>query len=144
MLLSVTNSRAEYINQIANGTADLDTANDYEDTRNSYDDVPDDLLDDLPDDDVPVETPKKSSKKTSSKINLASEDDASEFLQERLTELEKIDFREDLEYIGRVEIGNEECFEFSSQFNLSETGRYAVSSSGKIYEYDGENYTPVK
>ena len=138
---SVTNSRAEYINQLANGSTSLDTARDYDEhTNDSYADVPDDL----PDDDVPVETPEKSSKKASSKISLSSEDDASEFLQEKLTELEKIDFREELEYLGQVEIDGEECFEFSSQFNLSETGRYAVSSGGKIYEYDGENYTPVK
>ena len=141
---SVTNSRAEYINQLANGSASLDTANNYEYANESYGDVPDDLPDDLPDDDVPVETPEKSSKKASSKINLASENEASEFLQERLTELEKIDFREELEYLGQVEIDGEECFEFSSQFNMSETGRFAVSSGGKIYEYDGDNYTPVK
>ena len=141
---SVTNSRAEYINQIANGSASLDTASDSEYTNDSYGDVPDDLPDDLPDDDVPVETPEKSSKKASSKISLSSEDDASEFLHERLTELEKIDFREELEYLGQVEIDDEEYFEFSSQFNLNETGRYAVSSGGKIYEYDGDNYTPVK
>ncbi len=131
--------------------------NDYvanEDTENYYSETIDhnasegdsdyDVPDDLPDDDVPVETPEKSSKKASSKISLSSEDDASEFLQELLTELEKIDFREELEYLGQVEIDGEECFEFSSQFNLSETGRYAVSSGGKIYEHDGENYTPVK
>ena len=141
---SVTNSRAEYINQLANGSTSLDTVSDHEYADDSYGDVPDDLPDDLPDDDVPIETPEKSSKKASSKISLASEDDASEFLQEKLTELEKIDFREELEYLGQVEIDGEECFEFSSQFNLSETGRYAVSSGGKIYEHDGENYTPVK
>ena len=141
---SVTNSRAEYINQIANGSTSLDTTSDSKYTNDSYGDVPDDLPDDLPDDDVPVKTTEKSSTKASSKISLASEDEASEYLHEKLTELEKIDFREELEYLGQVEIDNEECFEFSSQFNLSETGHYAVSSGGKIYESDGENYTPVK
>ena len=135
---SVTNARAEYINQVASGSTSSAAVND------SYGDVPDDLPDDLPDDDVPVEMPEKSPKKSSSKINLASEVEASEFLQERLTELEKIDFREELEYLGHVEIDGDECFEFSSLFNMSETGRYAVSPGGKIYEHDGENYTPVK
>ena len=135
---SVTNARAEYINQVASGSTSSAAVND------SYGDVPDDLPDDLPDDDVPVEMPEKSPKKSSSKINLASENEASEFLQERLTELEKIDFREELEYLGHVEIDGNECFEFSSLFNMSETGRYAVSPGGKIYEHDGDNYTPVK
>ena len=87
---------------------------------------------------------KSSNKNASSKISLASEDDASEYLHEKLTELEKIDFREELEYLGQAEIDGEKCFEFSSQFNMSETGRFAVSSGGKVYEYDGEKYTPVK
>ena len=140
---AVTNSRAEYINQYVNGITDLGSVENYD--YDSNENINNDLPDDLPDNDIPVETPQKPSQKASAKkINLASEDDASEYLQGKLTELEKIDFREELEYLGQVEIDGEDCFEFSSQFNLSETGRYAVSPSGKIYGYDGENYTPVK
>ena len=143
---SVTNSRAEYINQIVDGSASLDTVEDYEYPNESYADIPDSLPDDLPND-VPDEnesSQKKSSKKSSG-INLASENEASNFLYEKLTELEKIDFREELEYLdSTVELNSKECFEFSAQFNSSETGRYAVSKNGEIYEYDGNNYVPVK
>ncbi len=68
-----------------------------------------------------------------------------ELLYERLTELEKIDFREELKYLdSTVELDGEECLEFSSHFNSSETGYYAVSPSGKIYEYTNKEYVLVK
>lgn len=139
---SVTNSRAEYINQIVDGSTSLDTAEDYEYSNESYADIPDSLPDDVP---YENENPKKNSSKKSSGVNLESENEASDFLHEKLTDLEKIDFREELEYLdSTVELNGKECFEFSAQFNSSETGRYAVSKNGEIYEYDGNNYVPVK
>ena len=68
-----------------------------------------------------------------------------ELLYERLTELEKIDFREELKYLdSTVKLDGEECLEFCSHLNFSETGYYAVSPSGKIYEYVNKEYVLVK
>ena len=147
---SVTNARAEYINKFANGTTNLSSAEEnYEDSGNIYDDVPDDLPDDLPDDvpsdsDVPNEDSSSKNSEARKNINLNSSDDAADFLYERLIELEKIEPNENLEYLSDVDINGKNCFEFSASFNFNETGRYAVSQNGDIYEYDGSNFVPVK
>ncbi|MBQ3458041.1 MAG: DUF1311 domain-containing protein, partial [Synergistaceae bacterium] len=86
---SVTNARAEYINKFANGTTNLSSATNYENSGNIYDDVPDDLPDDLPDDvpsdsDVPNEDSSYKNNNAGKNINLNSSDDAADFLYERL------------------------------------------------------------
>ena len=73
--------------------------------------------------------------------NLSSPENASDFLSERLIELDKIMPNEELEYLdSKVELNGEDCWEFSSQFNFNETGRYAISKSGKIYEFIDDDY----
>ena len=147
---AVTNSRAEYINQYVNGITDLSTAEHYDNneniSENIYNDVPDDLPSDLPDD-VPDNSNshnKKSASKAKKTVNLNSSDDAADFLAERLIELGKIEPNEMLEYLSDVEISGKKCFEFSASFNFNETGRYAVSQNGDIYEYDGTNFVSVR
>ena len=134
----VTLARAEYVRGLI-VPEEADTEEYYEPTDDGPDDVPDDVPGDVPDDDTPSPSPQSSS---SAKVSSAEE--AAEYLDERLTELEKIMPTESLEYSGTTDIDGETCWEFSSRFNFNETGRYAVNSSGKIYEYDGEKYNPVK
>ena len=149
---AVTNARAEYINKYIDGTENnLSDTEDYEDSQNDLpDNSPSDLPGDLPDDvpsnsDVPDYGENSSkSDENEKKINLSSSDDASEFLSENLITLGKIQPNEVLEYISEVDIDGEECWEFSASFNFYETGRYAISKNGKIYEYDGDKFVPVK
>ena len=76
--------------------------------------------------------------------NISNPENAADFLSEKLIELDKILPNESLEYLEKTEINGEECFEFSSQFNFNETGRYAISKSGKIYELVNDNYELIK
>ena len=126
----VTNERAKYINGYV------------KDVNQGGLDVPnDDFASDLPDD---FSSNSKAPAKKTAK-NLLSSEAASEFLSEQLIKLDKIMPNEEIIYLdSQVEVNGEECFEFSSEFNFNETGRYAVSKSGKIYEYINENYVLVK
>jgi len=77
--------------------------------------------------------------------NLTSPENAAEFLFERLSALDKIMPNEEISYLDyEIELNGEDCWEFSSEFNFNETGRYAVSQNGKIYEYNGEDYITLK
>ena len=134
---AVTNARAEYIRQYIRDN----TQPEEPDTDQEYDEPPEDYETDSyePEEDTPLPAAK-----TAKTVELNSEEEAEEYLQEKLTDMDKIAFNESLECIGQTDIDGAECWEFSSQFNFSETGRYAVSSSGKIYEHDGNNYVSVK
>ena len=75
---------------------------------------------------------------------LESAEDAAEFLTEKLLELDKITPNEDIEYLdSQTEVKGGKCWEFSSQFNYNETGRYAVSQSGEIYEFVNNKYRSI-
>lgn len=151
---AVTNARAELINQYADGTeVYADTGNDLPD--NSTSDFPDDLPSDLPDD-LPSASSgvnghqdnNKSSNKNK-KINLASPEDAENMLMEQLQARDRLSPGETLAYLDtQTEINGETCWEFSGQIvmmnMISDTGRYAISPSGKIYEFDGDKYIAVK
>lgn len=156
----------QYINKLTGGSSveeeyeDFDIMDDEEDVpvtpakvpdskRNTAPDTPanesdNDLPDDLPQDvpDVPNanDTPKDSDSKNDSKnAGIDSQEKATEILSERLIDMNKIMPNETLEYSGLTQINGEECWEFSAQFNFSETGRYAISPTGKIYEHDNES-----
>ena len=76
--------------------------------------------------------------------NLTSPENAADFLYEKLVAADKIMPNEEISYLDyEVELNGEDCWEFSSQFNFNETGRYAVSKSGKIYEFADDNYTLI-
>ena len=113
----------------------------FSDVKNEINDS--DFPDDLPSD-VPTDQPKKVSAPAKKNINLSSPEEAAEFLEERLIELEKIIPSGSLEYLdSQTEQNRETCWEFSYQFNFTETGRYAISPSGKIYEYGNDKYSLV-
>ena len=136
---SVTNSRAEFINAYVKGIVSP-VKSEAEETN---DDLPSDVPDDLPEF-SPSDTEQKTSVRGSKKMELSSPEDALVPLEETLIELEKIMPSESLEYLdSSVEINDETCWEFSAKCNFRETGRYAISSSGKVYEHDGEKYVPV-
>lgn len=121
----VTNSRADYINNYVKKRAV--TIND---------DLPEDSPSDLPD--LPSESP---SKPEPAKINLADYDKAADFLTEKLIDSGKIQPNEEITYLdSQVDINGSQCWEFSSSFNFVETGRYAISESGKIYIYEDDKY----
>ena len=114
-----------------------------ESTTDNDVDLPDDLPDDLPSD-VPPERSRKTSVPARKSVSLSSPEEAAEFLEEKLIELEKIMPSETLEYLEKqTEQNGETCWEFSTSFNFRETGRYAVSTSGKIYEYGNDKYSLV-
>ena len=82
--------------------------------------------------------------KSFAETRLESTGDAAEFLFEKLIELDKITPNEDIDYRdSQTNIKGEECWEFSSQFNFHETGRYAISKSGAIYEFVNNKYRPI-
>ena len=111
-------------------------------------DLPDDLPQDVPDmNDVPQDSDSKNDSKSESKNTaIDSQAKASEILSERLIDMSKIMPNETLEYSGQTQIDGQDCWEFSSQFNFSETGRYLISPNGKIYEFDNsqEKFITVK
>ena len=130
---------------------DSDSKTDYEAPEDSQSDLPDETPEDLPSDlpeeanDLPDDS--GSETKTAPKnISIDSQEKAAEILEGRLIDLGRIAPNETLEYSGITEINGVECWEFSAQFNFSETGRYAISSTGKIYEYDNVNdkFVPAK
>ena len=113
----------------------------FSDIKNEINDS--DLPDDLPSD-VPIDRPQKSSAPAKKNISLSSAEEAAEFLEERLIELEKIIPSGSLEHLdSQTEQNGETCWEFSYQFNFTETGHYAISPSGKIYEYGNDKYSLV-
>lgn len=129
----VTNSRADYINNYVKKravTIDDDLPSD------SPADLPEEMPADLPD--LPSEPPVKHE---TAKINLADYDKAAEFLTEKLIDSGKIQPNEEITYLdSQVDINGSQCWEFSSSFNFVETGRYAISESGKIYIYEDDKY----
>ena len=134
---SVTNARAEYINQLANGSASLDTANDHEYSNGGYADVPDDLPDDLPD--LPEEPAPQ--KPQPQKAAVSSQEQAQEIITDKLLELGEITPTEVLDATGTTEIDGATCWEFSSPVSYRQ---YAISPEGKIYVNDGDKYSPIK
>ena len=134
---TVTAARAEYINEYVNAVSQADLGSDLPNDDSFASDLPEDFIEDLP------SNSEQKSKKTAK--NFSSADEASTFLSERLINLDKINPNEEIIYLdSEIELNGEECFEFSSEFNFSETGRYAVSKSGKVYEYINEEYVLVK
>ena len=82
--------------------------------------------------------------KSFAETRLESAEDAAEFLTEKLIELDKITPNENIEYLdSQTEVKGGKCWEFSSQFNYNETGRYAVSQSGEIYEFVNNKYRSI-
>ena len=102
---------------------------------------------DLPDD-LPSDVPSRSSQRASAPVrktlSFSSPEEAAEFPEEKLIELERIMPSEALEYLEQqTELNGETCWEFAASFNFRETGRYAISTSGKIYEYGNDKYLLV-
>ena len=158
----VTDNRAKYINDyvqnLTRGNDDDDenfdipdenTTQNSEESDSNDDDLPSDSdFSDIPDDlpeDVP-ESPKKSSSenKNSNQKNISSQEDAKTQLEEKLYGLDKIAMNETLDFISEAEINGENCWVFSTSFNFNETGRYAISKSGKIYEFEDDNFSPIQ
>ena len=74
---------------------------------------------------------------------------AASVLEARLMQLDRLSPGDTLSYLEtQVEQGGEKCWEFSAQAEglnaIVETGRYAVSPSGKVYEFEGDKYVPMK
>ena len=151
---AATNARAEYILQLARGVPDEDDAWPEEAVAQN-DDLPDvsgarddDLPDDLPSDEPQSPAP---ARKAAAKGRPAptSPEEAASALEAHLMQLDRLSPGDTLSYLEtQVEHGGERCWEFSAQSEglntLVETGRYAVSPSGKFYEFDGDKYVPVK
>ncbi len=119
----------------------LNKRNSNENSNENFSDIPDDLPDDSSN---TSQQTSKAASKSDSKKNFSSQEDALEFLEGKLSELEKVAMNETLEFVSEVEINNESCWVFSATFNFTETGRYAISKSGKIYELEDEKFTQIK
>lgn len=144
-----TNERADYIAKLVKGDSDNNNFESDEWQSSSNNDLPD--LPDLPDDVPEIQPDSQQDKpgKAAKKINLTNTDEASEFLMSRLDELGRVSPGEELSDLESVtDINGEQCYEFALIFNAPnmqvESGRYAVSPSGKIYELEDGKYVPAK
>lgn len=110
-------------------------------------DLPGDVPDDLPGDDVPDDVPgdlpdePKPQKSQPKKEAVSSQEQAQEFITDKLIELGEITPTETLDANGTSEIDGATCWEFTSPVSYRQ---YAISTAGKIYVHDGEKYSPVK
>ena len=148
----VTNERADYITQLVNSGGYAGDGGD----EDEWEDIPDNSgtsgnNNDLPDDVPGIQPDSQQDKpgKAAKKINLTNTDEASEFLMSRLDELGRVSPGEELSDLESVtDINGEQCYEFALMFNAPniqvESGRYAVSPSGKIYELEDGKYVPAK
>ena len=143
----VTRARAEYINKYVQSFSEEEEEEQYdepEENEESFNDDDVELPDDIPE--IEDEKPQKSSKPAAKSVNLSSEDEAAAYLEEKLTELDRMTPNEELSFSDPVDVNGETCWEFSvtSTLTYSETGRYAVSSNGKIFEQSEGKYIAVK
>ena len=131
---------SETINAMYN-VADLNNAEDYSDFPNDLPDLPD-----LPDD-TPQSKPSTKAAGTS-KQNISNPDKAADALMDFLYRLDRVspgDYLSDLD--TQTEIGGETCREFAMMSGglnmMMESGRYAISPSGKVYEMENDKYVPL-
>lgn len=107
-------------------------------------------LPDLPDE-VPAAKPQSNPSKPSAskKLSLSTSEEASDALMDFLYQLDRVSPGEELQDLDtQTDISGEACWEFalmSGGLNMMmETGRYAISPSGKVYELNDDKYAPLK
>ncbi len=138
-----TNERAADIAQLVHGggSEDFDVmgGSDY-----------DSSLPDLPDE-VPAAKPQSNPSKPSAskKLSLSTSEEASDALMDFLYQLDRVSPGEELQDLDtQTDLNGESCWEFalmSGGLNMMmETGRYAISPSGKVYEMEDDKYVLLK